>query len=306
MEIPQSCYIHVFNEAKEVSNNPNWKENQEDNVCLLSHRLMEEMNLGESSRYAPYIAYLQTQKVGQLPVNWSKEGKDLLQKVLVPGSDGVDWMDVYFKGGCIDGDNTFEVHMMEMTVQRHFDTALIPIWDMVNHDNGRFNTEINSIYDEGGVKVHASGVIRAGEEILATYDMCADCGDHAEENGTPEILRDFGFVEAYPHRWYFEEGDIWFVVKEEGAAGHRVHWVPEGTEYHFDFDVEDVLFLQRELDRLLEVGMNDDLLEYTGRLPLHEWRVIIDYYTAAKTDLRLAMEKLIIEMNTALSPPESF
>ena len=132
-QIPKECYIQIFEEAvdpyeEEEDNAIN--EKHHDNVCKLAHKLMDEMKLGEKSEYAPYIAYLKTQKRGQLPANWSQAGKDALRKIAVPGSQIVDWIDLNFKqSGCI-GDDPFEEHMVEMTVQRGFDTALIPIWDM--------------------------------------------------------------------------------------------------------------------------------------------------------------------------------
>merc|ERR1712008_317650 len=155
---------------------------------------MDEIKLGDESQYAPYIAYLKTQKPGQLPTNWSKDGKDLLRKVAIPGSSMVDWIDWNFKGSCIDTENektdnngiSFEEHMVEMTIQRCFDTALIPIWDMVNHDNGRTNTENDSMYNADGLKVRAARNLDKGEEILASYDKCLDCNDVESVWGTPE------------------------------------------------------------------------------------------------------------------------
>jgi hypothetical protein len=131
MHIPPECYIDVL----EQSEDPNQFFNVEDqnaadqrNLCMLNHKLMEEMKLGNASYYSPYTAYLRTQAPGQLPVRWSKAGRDLLRSVSRPGSEMVDWMDLNFiNTGCIREDS-FEEHMIEMTVQRSFDTALIPLW----------------------------------------------------------------------------------------------------------------------------------------------------------------------------------
>ena len=114
------------------------------NLCMLTHKLIDEMKLGvDKSQYGPYIAYLKTQKAGQLPANWSMQGKNLLRKIAFESSPIVDWIDWYFKnnngegeGGddgnnsCINANDPFEEHMAEMTVQRCYDTALIPLWDM--------------------------------------------------------------------------------------------------------------------------------------------------------------------------------
>ena len=34
--------------------------------------------------------------------------------------------------------------------------------------------------------------------------MCEDCENREETYGTPETLRDYGFVEQYPQRWILE------------------------------------------------------------------------------------------------------
>jgi hypothetical protein len=206
-----------------------------------------------------------------------------------PGSEMVDWIDLNFqRTGCIS-DDPFEVHMVEMVVQRSFDAALIPLWDMVNHDNGLINTENDSIYSEGGIKVRASEPIEAGEEIFASYDLCLVCLDMDDEWGTPEILKDFGFVENYPHRWIFDNNGstIWFEIYST-HNGLRVVW---DTLEEDSFGIpgsEDILFLQSELERLRRVGK--DFLEEKGSIPQYEWNVIIAYHEAAIVGVSMAIE----------------
>jgi|AntRauTorckE5430_2_1112549.scaffolds.fasta_scaffold02056_3 hypothetical protein len=130
MIIPHECYITIH-DVENMDVDYGWEEAYHNNLCNLAHKLMKEMKLGEESQYAPYIAYLQTQKRGQLPVNWSENGKEVLKQFYPEGHKVVSWIDQNFKQkGCI-GDDPFEEHMVEMTLQRCFDVALIPIWDMV-------------------------------------------------------------------------------------------------------------------------------------------------------------------------------
>ena len=170
MMVPKECYIDVSEKANDI-NLTSWDLSfyvYRQNLCTLSKKLKQELSLGpERSKYGPYIKYLQSQRAGQLPAMWSKAGKDLLRKILPEGSDAVDWMDMYYKEqlGCIQGDNPEDEHILEMTVQRSFDTALIPIWDMVNHDNFDINTENDPMYDNGGIQVRASEDIPADEEV---------------------------------------------------------------------------------------------------------------------------------------------
>jgi hypothetical protein len=128
--IPHTCYIQIPN-AEDMNVEEGWEEAYHHNLCDLSHKLMKEMKLGEESNYAPYIAYLKTQKPGQLPANWSESGKSVLKQFFPKGHQVVDWIDQNFKQNNCIGDDPFEEHMVEMTVQRCFDISLIPIWDMV-------------------------------------------------------------------------------------------------------------------------------------------------------------------------------
>eukprot|EP00555_Chaetoceros_dichaeta_P006412 CAMPEP_0198261942 /NCGR_PEP_ID=MMETSP1447-20131203/10543_1 /TAXON_ID=420782 /ORGANISM="Chaetoceros dichaeta, Strain CCMP1751" /LENGTH=395 /DNA_ID=CAMNT_0043950001 /DNA_START=53 /DNA_END=1240 /DNA_ORIENTATION=- len=299
MVIPRDCYIHIFDTAVVMDWEDTTDGAYQENSCQLATKLMDEMKLGKDSRYAPYIAYLKTQSVGQLPINWSREGKDLLRNVAIPGSRIVDWNNRDFKDkthDCIGKNNntksakiTFEEHMVEMTRQRGFDTALIPIWDMVNHDNGKINTENDSFNDAGGLRVRAARNLAEGEEVYASYDKCPDCFDIEYYWGTPEILRDFGFVEDYPHRWVFYDYDIWFEVYEDykfnahfdielGAIGEIIDVPSE----------EQIEFLKDELARLEEVG--ESLLKYQGSLLDREWSIILQFQKAAVIDMRIVIK----------------
>eukprot|EP00978_Attheya_sp_CCMP212_P046258 scaffold380731_cov59-Attheya_sp.AAC.3 len=151
VEVPKSCYLGIGD--TEVHSNDTLTPYY-DNLCLTAQKLMNEMKLGNKSEFAPWIAYVETQKPGQLPAMWSESGQKLLRKVAPKGKKGtlLDWMDRHKESGCIQSGNVFEEHAMELTTQRGFDTFFIPIWDMVNHNNGRVNTEHNSFYSEEGAK----------------------------------------------------------------------------------------------------------------------------------------------------------
>jgi hypothetical protein len=86
MIIPHECYITIH-DVENMDVDYGWEEAYHNNLCNLAHKLMKEMKLGEESQYAPYIAYLQTQKRGQLPVNWSENGKEVLKQFYPEGKD---------------------------------------------------------------------------------------------------------------------------------------------------------------------------------------------------------------------------
>jgi len=291
MIIPTECYIQIHS-AEDMNIDEGWEEPYHKNLCNLSHKLMKEMKLGEESNYAPYIAYLKTQERGQLPANWSEPGKHVLKQFFPKGHQVVDWIDQNFKQNNCIGDDPFEEHMVEMTIQRCFDVSLIPIWDMVNHDNGRINTENDSMYEREGLKVRASKDINAGDQIYATYDKCVDCMSIADIFGTSEILKDFGFVEDYPHRYVYMDQDIWFEIHNEDA-GLTVHWdqrnVDDDDELYPEVTEESGLeFLKEELSRIHDAAAR--LLNKQGDIPDREWDTIYNYYMAVSVDLHTVIK----------------
>eukprot|EP00339_Tiarina_fusa_P019393 CAMPEP_0117068972 /NCGR_PEP_ID=MMETSP0472-20121206/48344_1 /TAXON_ID=693140 ORGANISM="Tiarina fusus, Strain LIS" /NCGR_SAMPLE_ID=MMETSP0472 /ASSEMBLY_ACC=CAM_ASM_000603 /LENGTH=183 /DNA_ID=CAMNT_0004791259 /DNA_START=1 /DNA_END=552 /DNA_ORIENTATION=+ len=159
-----------------------------------------------------------------------------------------------------------------MTIQRGFDTALIPIWDMVNHDNGKLNTDSNSQLAEEGIKVWANRTIAAGEEIYATYDYCQDCSDFGDWMGTPGIFRDFGFVESYPQYWPFVGQSIYFSVQAAES-------------------VKSLDFLKSRLSRL--ESMEATHLTSRGSIPQYQWDGIVQFHNAFMNALECGIEAML-------------
>lgn len=237
-----------------------------------------------------------SKKTGQTPAVWSDEGKEMLRKLAVPGSDIVDWIQLRFKDNkCIDDHDPHQEHLAAMTVQRCFDTALIPIWDMVNHHNGKINTENDSMHAENGLEVRAARDIKAGEEIYASYDKCLDCANVEDMWGTPEILKDFGFLEDYPHRYVFFDEGIWFEVNQEGED-LKVTFDTE--DEHEDDDEEwgiawgvpqedQIQFLEKELERVTKAS---EIFNQHYSMPPREMDIIYNYYMAYVVDIHAALD----------------
>jgi len=273
VNVPHSCFIGIWKDTD--------KEGGDYGVCRLSKKLAKELELGNESDYAPYIQYVKAQKEGQIPAMWSEAGKEVLRKVLTPGSDGVDWVErPYFKNCDVDN------HVLAVTIQRGYDTALIPLWDMFNHWNGHVNVEHGGMYENDGLKARATTNIQKGEEVYATYNECVDCGQTWWYWGTPEILRDFGFVEAPRQRWIFGEQDIWFEIDVNEDSGElQVEWYKE-DDYYERPDEEGLAFLKEELTRLQQVT----LAEKPKEVPVHEWNTIVQFHKAATVAVSLATE----------------
>lgn len=299
IEVPHSCYIALWDKALPDDESDDKETNYYKNMCHLSQKLMTEMQKRNESDYAPYINYLWEQRRGQLPATWSKAGKDVLRAVLTPGSDVVDWIDTRFKGSCIRSDDAFGEHVVALTTQRGFDSALIPIWDMVDHRNGWVNIENDSIWAGDRLKVRASTKIYEGDEVYASYDECLDCGTVSDDWGTPEILRDFGFVEQYQQRWIFPEQNIWFAIddwNDDDDDNNRppmlkVEWDTEGKEAYGIPNKAGMTFLRNELQRLNSV-VAEKVLKEQGDVPKHEWDIILQYHRDATIAISMAIESL--------------
>mmetsp|Transcript_5898 Transcript_5898/g.9278 ORF Transcript_5898/g.9278 Transcript_5898/m.9278 type:complete len:387 (+) Transcript_5898:14-1174(+) len=262
-------------------------------ICQSAHALMEERKLDYQSKYAPYTRYLDTQKPGALPATYSKAGKDIMRQVFPPGHDAVDWIDKEFKEtGCISNDDSFAEHTVALVIQRGFDGTLIPVWDMVNHDNSRVNTDHNPIHSDQGISVHASKKIPMGDQIFSTYDECVDCGAVSSYWGTPEILRDFGFVENYPQRWVYMYEGVWFQLDYDEGNKEFVVIFDEGEpkEDYWGIPTEEaVQFLRNELRRLDELAVTV-LKTPPNQIPEHEWNTILQFHRATGVALREAIK----------------
>lgn len=302
--IPKECLIHIFddmhNEATASSSQQG--EHYSGHVCRLARKLQDEMALGpEASRYGPYVAYLQQQRRGQLPSTWSRRGQDLLRPYLPVGSNALD----LFKTSTNCPSDT-DPHWIAVTIQRGWDVSLVPLWDMVNHQNGDgTNTETSSIYAnaEQGMRVWASKPIAAGEQLFHSYDGCSDCHEEQfESEGTTELLRDFGFVEDYPQRWVYDyrgedEGGVyvWFQVRRvenesEEKSQLEVYWSEEGEPTNKAAVAE---FLRGELLRLQKIAASASFEDECELIPPHECETIRQYRQAALKALILAVDSLL-------------
>lgn len=283
VRIPDECKL-----TSEMEN-PDW-------VCTTTRNLHREMLLGDESKYAPFVNYLKDQPQGQLPSAWSKESLDLLFKVtggelyddsqIIPPSGPAGWLVDEWVKECNGGDDPYEQHVFLLVIQRGWDDIMLPIFDMINHRNGHwFNTKSNSVRDNGvDIEIKAKRPIKNGEEIYSSYNECEDCGGRATGYGTPEILRDYGFVEMYPQKWIFHDQSIGFFLDEGRNGELQLKWLDDDEipgDDQMDF-FEDQVF---RLSGLLET----DLSENNGNVPQNEFDMIVKFTKATVT----AMEKLM-------------
>jgi hypothetical protein len=266
-------------------------------LCGLTERLLKELRLGVKSKYAAYVDYLLVQEHGQIPATWSQAGKALLLKVMheedpEEGLGMLDWIQNTFEGECIQRGNSFEIQALALVAQREYDGILIPLFDMINHSNDKeaINIKRTSL-DLDVVRVWASREIPAGQELFTTYDQSAE---------TPEILRDYGFVESYPRKFRLGriEEDLLFSIHENKQTKElEVTWEMKDKESP---DVQGIGWMQQYRKKLQNLLHGRELEANRNNIPKKEWDVIFEYLQVILTAVDSAIQTAIYDLSNSV------
>lgn len=265
-----------------------------ESTCETIRNLVAQYKLGEESRYWPYVRYIMDERhKGDLPWGWSKEGKELLESI-IPAEVLPEFDATAISLGCEVHPGKEDAGPLEESahlavLRRSWDDILIPVFDMVNHRNGRWtNVESNSAHEGKDIRVYATRDIDQGEQLYLSYNECTDCCCYAHTYTLPDFIRDYGFVEQYPQRWNIDSSWIMFEVDEvldengENLGALEVIWFSDPPEFSGRH------FLHGQLRRLQR--MYDDVLARAALLESdHEKRVIVNFYDALSTALDVAI-----------------
>ena len=269
--------------------------------CAAARDLAEQIRLLDESKYAPYINFLlDTQPPGKLPSVWSEAGKDLLKHVVqayssdndpvFPPINPTNWIDYDWYVDCNGSDDPAEKYAFTILILRSWNEILIPVVDMVNHRNGHWLNTYGENIDRNDsnepLALYALRDIKAGEEIYISYNMCEGCVENEDEYGTPEILRDHGFVEQYPQSWMFEDINIAFRIDEAGENTNEfrlTEWI--GNEPN----VDDIDFLKDKLIVLKQTKISH-LTNHPMDIPEFEWETILNYVDAMMFAIEIAID----------------
>jgi len=270
--------------------------------CGLAFNLAEQINLKDDSPYAPYINYLlDTQPPGMLPSAWSAQGKRLLTSVLggtgrgsasLPPAYPLSWVEDDWLDLCDGTKDATSEYAALLVVQRAWDDILIPVFDMMSHRNGEWlNTMSNEVHDGEPIKVRAKRDIKAGEQIYTTYNHCEDCGNRYTTYGTPEILRDYGFIEQFPQTWIFHDQEVGFRIDQnEDGVVSLVEWVEEEP------DEDEMVEMQELLEQVGETKKKY-LASKKANVPDNEWQLITDYMNSLEVAIIVAIDTFNEENN---------
>jgi hypothetical protein len=154
-----------------------------DFSCATAKALAKELELGDDSKFKPYVNYLKKQRDGQIPSAWSKHGQELLMSILggdsemqIPPIEVLSWLDE--ETTLCQVETPMERKAAWMVIQRADDALIIPAYDMYNHRNGeRWMNARTEIYHGTAHETKALRTIQAGEQIHISYNMCHNCGN---------------------------------------------------------------------------------------------------------------------------------
>jgi len=271
-------------------------------VCGTVRNVAKEMRLGEDSKYAPYVMYLNNEADAQIPSTWSPPGRELLLDILdhdtIPPENPISWIQGEWLGRCRgDPDDQFEIKAALMVIQRADDQIMIPAYDNLNHRNGNWTNTITEIEPGEYHKTSATKTIEAGEQIYISYNMCEECGGRRSGYGTAEILRDYGFVEHFPQRWHYMEEEFQFDVDEIEDGKLIVTW----DDVERPNKLDDKLMEQcriwfrweiRRLKRIKELDLYMLTKNSDHEIPEYELETIVQFIDANIIAMTAALETL--------------
>jgi len=261
-----------------------------------------------ASKYGPYIQYLLDQPSGMIPSDWSVKGRRIFQDVLggtqqtIPPIYATSWKDDDWFNDC-NGDPEDELGMKAamLVVSRADDDLLVPVYDMYNHRNGKYYNSHMKVIRGVNYQVTARRDIQPGEQIYNSYNMCDECGGRRDGYGTPELFRDYGFVEEFPQRWNFEDKDFMFDLAESETSDEIVLTWSKGSESETDEEKEETKqMIKKEIHRLVKgrsILWKSNFQNGKSTIKESEWNSIWEFQQATVNALSYAFNDLTEDSN---------
>mmetsp|Transcript_14520 Transcript_14520/g.40367 ORF Transcript_14520/g.40367 Transcript_14520/m.40367 type:complete len:1336 (-) Transcript_14520:1047-5054(-) len=264
--------------------------------CDAVKMLIDEKQKGTESQYFPYIDYLfgDDSKKGNLPVAWSELGKELLDMIVGDGLYPQRFSHHNVEDFCplivSDQENPtqLETDAYLFMIARSWDDVLIPVYDMVNHRNGKWrNVDATSAHVGKDITSYAIRDISKGEQLYMSYSECDDddCSGLKYKYVTPFILVDYGFVEQYPRRFTLvDDMNLVAEVDVDEATGDKfINW-PLGERP--SLEQLNYMFAQSKRLHAIELEISENLERLDSD---HERSVIREYLDAYKEVHELAI-----------------
>ena len=255
---------------------------------------------------------MDTQSPNTIPSGWSQSAQSLLKRVLgdsegeidlqqLLGGDPFYWLDEWHED-CDGSKDPLDEFAALLVIQRSWDDILIPIMDMMSHRNGKWlNTRHSDVFEkEIEVELIAKRDIQKNEQIYTTYNRCESCGSRVYKYGTPDILRDYGFVEQMPQSYFLYPFGFGFRVdyKDYDETGQPIgdvvvtEWINSGPGAD---DIKMFMDIAKQIKKKKQTLLNvrdDNVSDF-------EWNTINTYMDA----LEVAFETVASTSTTVLVEP---
>lgn len=175
--------------------------------------------------------------------------------------------------------------------------SLAAVYDMYNHRNGEYLNTALTIYRDESHELRAAKNIKAGDQIHNSYNMCDECEGRAEGYGTPDIFRDYGFVENYPQRWMFENPSLQVDLVEDAATGEiSLEWHHKFNPQKYSKQEERIVqfqsYLRQQIKRLNKIRHVFTQANEGDDIPEHELGLIWRYHEAVINAYTIIFEDL--------------
>ena len=180
-----------------------------EDQCEFVEKIIGELKVGDQSKWHTHFAF-DDSSGSHVPSQWDRSSRAMTELQGLPPSGEthrhIDW----YQRACKDGKELTDLdwQAFKMFLTRSADIGLVPMYDLMNHHNGRINTVLKRTGDQG-LKVIALDNISASEPIYNTYARSG-------WESSVDVFNTYGFVEDYPQLWRWNDEKL-VRLSEENA-----------------------------------------------------------------------------------------
>lgn len=278
------------------------------NQCDVIQRIVEELELGKDSLWDVYFSFDGSSSGGEdngddnetdkhkqrlhtrTPSHWNREdqpGSRAIKELqgLPPTGEThrhINW----YTNACNNSQqlSSIQFKALMMFITRAADRGIVPLYDLMNHHNGRINTRL-AADEEGGLSVIATTSIEPNEPIYNTY---ARGGGES----TVDVFNNYGFVEDYPQLWRWSDVDMVRLAEDDPNHAFGRYAGPYNEDDNNNWGVDrhgrglepnshhyEILLVSPTLAALHPTTVLVHILG-NGRRSIDEWKVEIDHHHA--------------------------
>ncbi len=275
-----------------------------DDWCQSIEAVNEELGKGSQSKWYDYFDF-DDSSGSRLPLEWDRSngpGRAIQELQGLPPAGHTHQHIDYYQEACRYGKEMTDIDFkaFKMYLTRASDLGMLPMYDLMNHHNGKINTYLRRRGD-GGLLVTSLTDIPAGAPIYNTYARSG-------WESTIDSFNTYGFVEDYPQLWRWDDMESGHQLSEYRAQDRYVkdsegHDLPDPNS-----DLHEILVISPTLAAL---SPSKDLTYYLGnqQLSLDGWVELIESHhlhlrSSYVSALRHSAMKILTDLPTTIEVDE--